>query len=262
MERSREYRWYGRAFKLFKRDSEDWKIAPRQALLLALLPFVLAALVAAMVPFKELYLWLVSEDSLIEWLQFLCLLGACIFLPTITFRLFRSGLARIAVLYGLVTLGVLFLTGEEISWGQRIFGWNTPEDLQEVNRQGETTVHNIRGVQELVPFAMLFAGLYGAAAPLVSAALGERWKRSLDKNLLVPPLCLVPAFLLAAGYRLFRLLIWPQPALVISEYGEVMELCLYLGLALFCWFNLRLLRQPQPEAGAGDAPRRMHRKAM
>ncbi|TLM74576.1 hypothetical protein [Pseudarthrobacter sp. NamB4] len=262
MERSTGHRWYSRAAELFRRDSEDWRIPPRQALLLALLPLVLAVVVAATVPFKEFYLWLVDEDSLIEWLQFLCLLGACILLPIITFRLFRSGLARIAVLYGLVTLGVWFLTGEEISWGQRIFGWDTPEDLEEVNRQGETTVHNIRGVQELVPVAMLLASLYGACVPLVSAALGDRWRGLAARKLLVPPLCLVPAFLLAAAYRLFRLLIWPEPTFVISEYGEVMELCLYLGLALFCWFNLRLLRRPQLEAETGDAPRRLHRRAM
>lgn len=42
-------------------------------------------------------------------------------------------------------LGILFFVafGEEISWGQRIFGWDTPDMLLEINAQGETNLHNI-----------------------------------------------------------------------------------------------------------------------
>ena len=252
--------WKTRAAEHLRRDSEDWKIAPGQARLLILIPFIIAVVAAAALPFKDFYLWLVNEDSLIEWLQFACLLAASIFLPLITVYLVRAKRWGLAVLYGVVTLGVWFLTGEEISWGQRIFGWATPESLNEVNRQGETTVHNIRGVQELVPAAMLLASLYGACAPLVWAAMGKRWENLKSRRLLIPPLSLVPAFALAAGYRLFRLLIWPEPTFVISEYAEAMELSLYLGLAMFCWYNLRLLREPQPGPGRNQA-RGLHRRA-
>lgn len=31
----------------------------------------------------------------------------------------------------------------EISWGQRMFGWDTPEWLEAINAQGETNLHNI-----------------------------------------------------------------------------------------------------------------------
>jgi len=37
--------------------------------------------------------------------------------------------------------------GEEISWGQRIFGIQTPEFLKKINRQGETNLHNIVFIQ-------------------------------------------------------------------------------------------------------------------
>ena len=252
--------WKTRAAEHLRRDSEDWRIEPRHARLLILIPFIIAVVVAATLPFKDFYLWLVNDDSVVEWLQFACLLAASIFLPLITVYLIRAKRWGMAVLYGVVTLGVWFLTGEEISWGQRIFGWATPESFNEVNRQGETTVHNIRGVQELVPAAMLLASLYGVCAPLVWTALGKRWEHLKNRRLLVPPLCLVPAFLLAAGYRLFRLLIWPEPTFVISEYAEAMELSLYLGLAMFCWYNLRLLREPQPGTGRNQA-RGLHRRA-
>ena len=43
-------------------------------------------------------------------------------------------------------LALLFFIGfgEEISWGQRIFGWETPQFMKEINLQGETNFHNIR----------------------------------------------------------------------------------------------------------------------
>lgn len=42
-------------------------------------------------------------------------------------------------------LGVLFLVcfAEEISWGQRIFNWETPELFNQINLQKETNLHNI-----------------------------------------------------------------------------------------------------------------------
>ena len=40
-----------------------------------------------------------------------------------------------------VVLGLLLL--EELAWGQVIFGWRTPELMQELNAQNETTLHNI-----------------------------------------------------------------------------------------------------------------------
>ena len=37
----------------------------------------------------------------------------------------------------------LFGAGEEISWGQRILGFQTPEPLSQVNRQEEFNLHNL-----------------------------------------------------------------------------------------------------------------------
>jgi hypothetical protein len=42
-----------------------------------------------------------------------------------------------------LALLMLVCFGEEISWGQRIFGWGTPAALKEMNAQGEFNVHNL-----------------------------------------------------------------------------------------------------------------------
>ncbi len=41
------------------------------------------------------------------------------------------------------TLLFFFGAGEEISWGQRIFGWESGEYFIERNAQGETNIHNL-----------------------------------------------------------------------------------------------------------------------
>lgn len=46
--------------------------------------------------------------------------------------------------YLLLALLFLVCAGEEISWGQRIFDWETPQILEEMNAQGETNLHNIQ----------------------------------------------------------------------------------------------------------------------
>lgn len=42
----------------------------------------------------------------------------------------------------MVTLGALYMAGEEISWGQWLFYWNTPELWEAINDQNETNLHN------------------------------------------------------------------------------------------------------------------------
>lgn len=43
----------------------------------------------------------------------------------------------------LVTAACVYFAGEELSWGQQLFHWGTPEVIQEINDQQETNIHNI-----------------------------------------------------------------------------------------------------------------------
>jgi hypothetical protein len=43
----------------------------------------------------------------------------------------------------LLTLSCLYIAGEEISWGQQIFGWQTPALVDALNDQHETNLHNM-----------------------------------------------------------------------------------------------------------------------
>ncbi len=49
-------------------------------------------------------------------------------------------------LYILGGIALVFIAGEEISWGQRIFEFTTPEFLRDLNRQNEFNVHNLQTI--------------------------------------------------------------------------------------------------------------------
>jgi hypothetical protein len=90
----------------------------------------------------------IPEDHYFE------LVGAFSFLVTSLLFFYGFQLARktldnswISLVKKLVYLGLALLfffgAGEEISWGQRMLGFQTPEPLSQVNRQEEFNLHNL-----------------------------------------------------------------------------------------------------------------------
>lgn len=77
-----------------------------------------------------------KEDSFFEWLTALFYFISFVLL-LLTFKKNRN---IFLVLLGMV---MLFGTGEEISWGQRIFGFATPEEINKLNVQHEFNIHNL-----------------------------------------------------------------------------------------------------------------------
>lgn len=77
-----------------------------------------------------------EEDQLFENLTSLLFFGASYFFAR-SFLAGRNG--------WFLLLAIVFFVGggEEISWGQRILGFNTPEALSEINVQHEFSLHNI-----------------------------------------------------------------------------------------------------------------------
>jgi hypothetical protein len=243
-----------RGAEVFARDAEAWGLTPRQGLIIALFPVAATLAFLAAVPFPRLFLWVIDEDSLLETLQFLLILATTILSARISQWLLRTRRLGLGMLYVLLTLATFFIAGEEISWGQRIFGWQTPEPLKQINAQQEISVHNIYGFHQLFIYAVMLGGLYGAVVPLVRSLFSARRPRSTLSYLLIPPLCLVPSFFMPFGYRLYRLLFLPNlshsrgyAVFVITEFNELTELCLYFALVVFAWLNLRRFVSTQNE---------------
>ncbi len=122
-----------------------------RGLYLGVLIFCTLCFTAVLLP-KDSFLFLVQEDGPFE-----CAGAILFFLSSVLFfllylngRRFKSETdrARFSSLgrrtwFLLLALLFLFLTGEEISWGQRIFGWATPEGYAKRNMQDETNLHNL-----------------------------------------------------------------------------------------------------------------------
>ncbi len=65
-------------------------------------------------------------------------------------------------LYLFLSFLCLFISGEELSWGQRIFNIQTPEVLSQANVQNETNFHNLKyfsGVNDIISSRTIFNGV-------------------------------------------------------------------------------------------------------
>lgn len=89
--------------------------------------------------------------------QNILLLAALIIMIQVTLRA-EEKLLRGWMIF--VSLGTLFLLGEEASWGQHYFNWETGGWFAQVNDQGETNFHNTQdGWLDQKPRAILQLGM-------------------------------------------------------------------------------------------------------
>jgi hypothetical protein len=113
-------------------------------LLLALIVLTLAAsaVIAWRAP-EYFQFTFAAEDRLVENGTAIFLAVASLVLLSNAARLAGRGARRAAGLTAVYALLFFFAAGEEISWGQRIFGWETNDFFAENNYQGETNLHNL-----------------------------------------------------------------------------------------------------------------------
>jgi hypothetical protein len=85
----------------------------------------------------------IREDGPVESLTAVTLGGSACFAWALALR-YRALDRTKARTWWLLGCVLLFGAMEEISWGQRIFGWESPEWFQLHNAQAETNLHNLR----------------------------------------------------------------------------------------------------------------------
>ncbi len=194
----------------------------------------------------------VGEDRAVEWITFagfLAAFGLCAAALRAFRRMDAFGRAYMAGL----ALFFFMCAGEEISWGQRVFGFATPERVLRYNEQGEFNLHNLDlpnvHPKDLVSWYMKSTGLL---LPLVLR------RRLLDPSAparrYLPPPAVVPCFVVPeavnlldrtfggwlrgphgaeGGLRLGRL--WAE---------EMVEMYWGLCALLVAWFLYRAWRRP------------------
>jgi hypothetical protein len=248
--------------KLIARAAGAWRLSPSAVLVIVLFPFVIAALGAFTALLgKDAYKWLTREDGFAETMQVLLYSLSAILSLIFAVRQWRAGKRLIALLFLGFSLALVFLVGEELSWGQRIFGFETTSGLASVNKQQETNLHNIYGVGSTFKWVQLLVGAYGTILPLLVMiwTVPKRYREVADA--IIPHYSLVTYFLPMFVWRIYRNLMEApeQFYFVVAEYNEVIELILALGILLFAVFQLRRLsaqtkeqRQAEPIASTSS----------
>ena len=216
-------------------------------------------------PEHTAYKALAREDGPIEYATSFAYLGAACVAWVVARGLRGRGERVLAWLWTVLSLALVAVCGEEISWGQRLFGVQTPELLNS-NIQGEMNLHNLPIVQRVLHSAYVAVGLFGALAwALVpersTAAFREFARWVLPPGSLFSYFLPVALFYLVFDYTPERWIGSDNLRLgFISPYDqEPVEMLLALGFLLFAlhaWFQLRSPSIDRSQPGSPSAPGR------
>jgi hypothetical protein len=98
--------------------------------------FLLACYSVVVLSDETTILRLGDEDQIFEWIT-------CFFFVSTSLFFFLSFFKTRKLLFLFLAAVFLFGAGEEISWGQRLIGFETPESIGKINVQKEFNIHNI-----------------------------------------------------------------------------------------------------------------------
>jgi hypothetical protein len=206
--------------------------------------FVFVVTVYAVAP-KWYMAWVYPEGyGILEVLHLLMPAAGFIIAVRLLFDPFvRSNrLAFIWLLFA--ALACLYIAGEEHSWGQHFFQWNTPEYWSSINRQNETNLHNTIDLFDKNPRLLLELGILfgGIIIPIISLfAKGIRQNRF---SLFIPARAMFPV---ALGALVFK----PHERLVEADLieplvfrpSEVSETYYYMFILFYLVVFARRIRE-------------------
>lgn len=114
------------------------------------------------IAFNEIYISIIQEDNFVENAEVFLYFISSIFAISISFSFFKVKLNIYGIGYLTLFFALVFVCGEEISWGQRMFGIQSPGFFVEHNVQKEINLHNLYIFHNPVYLLYLLVGFYGA----------------------------------------------------------------------------------------------------
>lgn len=182
--------------------------------------------------------WLSGEQGVFEILTFLLLVAAVYFIVRARAAAVALRIAYLPAWLVALLLGTVYFAGEEISWGQHLFFWETPEAWQDVNDQGETNLHNVHALFDQLPRTLmtLAALVGGVIAPFYLRLRGIEPGVREVAGWLWPTVACTPVSVCVLLFRpldrLIQTLVADWPVELDVSPGEMKE-CLLALLILF-----------------------------
>lgn len=196
--------------------------------------------------------WILPEGyGFLELSQFFIAFTGMILALLLIFRPFVRQHRYILAFAILASLACLYIAGEEHSWGQHFFHWQTPEYWAEINRQQETNLHNTLHLFDKKPRLLLELGVLigGILVPL--AALYRPCIRRMRWSLFLPADAMVPVALCAILFKVTDSLLDSfsiRP--LVARPSEAIEFYLYLFILFYLIVLTRRIRELEREARA------------
>ncbi len=207
---------------------KDWLVNNYKSLIFFLPFLIMSLLISVWISHFEYFNQITKDDHIIEWGQLVALVLSGV-LSLLIANNIRKTSKLVSVFYIFLGIFMLFVAGEEISWGQRILGIDTPEKITSINLQEELTLHNLYFIEPLVWIGYLSLSLYGLFAKYLLTSF--KLLSDTIKEYLVPPWFTKSFFLFSTIYYLN---VSPfVPARIPPEWSEVAELMLFMGLFFF-----------------------------
>ncbi len=239
-----------------ERARSAYRVGRFVSVAIMLLPWVLAVVTWLMLVTPRTHslgLMLVEEDGWVENLTFACYLGGGIMGLILAARAARHREHRLLPLYySLLGLFLVVVAMEEISWGQRVFGWTTPRFFVETNLHEETNLHNLPILENLEYPALVVLSIAGILST-------RRFSHPGLRPVAIPSILnsdLVVVMVLAA--LSLRMISWPRSGsfddLMLYKEEEVMELLLGLAALAYVWLNSRMLARDWSLSVRGTHP--------
>jgi uncharacterized membrane protein len=132
-------------------------------------------------------------------------------------------------------LGMLLITLEELSWGQKIFKWESPLLFLEINAQGETNLHNTFGTNMHLLFMAI--GLYGGFGWIV-----KKYVKSQISDLFIPDWHFSTFFFQVFLFYFYYDFIRPV-FFIINNEQELFEFVLAFGFLFFSIANVSKIKR-------------------
>ena len=198
-------------------------------------------------------LWMLKENHPIEILTFAIALIAGILGLALAWRASNQGeKALVFGFYAVFAFALIFLAMEEAAWGQQFFGFASPEAWRVINVQGETTLHNIAGIQGRSEIFRLVFGLGGLAGVWLS------FKPKFQK--IGSPMILLPWFVvitLHAGVDAYNdfFPIAQRFDYLIQRTSELVEMLIAFSGLLYIVLNAQAIPTTLKERHAATKPR-------